>query len=155
MASALLIGCGEPAPSEPCLGEAPLAVTLPLQRLEGVSHEADGDREWARFAFDRAAHGEVTVTVEAPMPPYLEFSTGAPIAVKGDRLWSVRIDGLVGGAATDRMRADALDRYRIQEIVQVVDPETFRWVVGTVTGACVRLRADEEAGSVVLAVTPS
>ena len=98
------LSCAEPAPKAPCLTDAPQVVSLPFQRLVNVFHEAESGTEIARFDFDPAAVGDATITVEPATPPYIEFNTNHPIGVQGHQLWAVRIEGLVGGAATDRLR---------------------------------------------------
>jgi hypothetical protein len=150
-----LVGCSEPAPSEPCLGDEPVAVTLPFARLVRVSHEAQSDLELVRFEFDRSVAGTVTATAaEAAPGPYIEASSDAAVAPAGGRLTSVRIDGLIGGAATDRLRSDANDPYGIREVVQVADEAGPRWIVGTIESVCLRFRANVDAGLIVLSVTP-
>lgn len=154
--AAATMGCGAPAATTPCLDEAPRVVTVPFQRLENVSHEVEGGTELARFAFDPASPGEVTVTVEPAEGPFFEFNTSQPIGLQGHQLWSVRIEGLVGGAATDRVRSDNLETFGIREIAQVKDAteEAFHWIVGTAAGSCVRLGADADAATFVLHVSP-
>lgn len=147
-------GCGAPGPTQACLTDAPRVVTLPFQHFQNISHEAAGGSELARLAFDRAVPGEVTVTVERTLPqPYREFNTGEIIGVQGEQFWSIRVDGLVGGAASDRSRVDAGESHLIRDIVQVVDPQAFRWVVGTAAGACVRFGGTADSATVVLHVT--
>ena len=145
-------GCGPSSAPAPCLGDDAEVVSVPFQRLVTVSHELGDGFELARFAFDPAARGQATVSVQRATPPFIEFNVNEPIGVQGQQLWSVRIEGLVGGAATDRMRADVSETNQIREIVQVVDRGAFRWVVGTAAGSCVHLGADEETGIVVLHV---
>ena len=118
-----------------------------------VSHEAEGGTELARFAFDPAAAGDVTVTVDPAVGPFLEFPTGQPIGVQGHQLWSVRIVGLVGGASTDQVRSPIEERWQIREIVQVLDDGAFRWIVGTAAGSCMRLGVNESAALVLLHVS--
>jgi hypothetical protein len=147
------MSCAAPAPTAPCLAEAPRVVTVPFQRLVNVFHEAESGTEIARFDFDRATAGDVTVTVEPAIPPFIEFNTGQPIGVQGHQVWSVRMEGLVGGAATDRVRSDVGENHRIREIVQVQDPTASRWIVGTATGSCVRLGINVDAGTLVIHVS--
>ena len=151
--AALVSGCSGSGSRAPCLTNDPMAITFPFQRLENMSHEAEGDTELARFAFDPAALGEVTVTVEPALGPFVEFNTGQATDVQGDRLWSVRIEGLVGGASTDQVRATPSETHRIRNIVQVVDQNAFRWVVGTAAGACVRLGNEPNDAVVVVHVS--
>ena len=151
--AALVAGCVGSDSRAPCLTNNPTVITFPFQRLAIVSHEAEGGTELARFAFDPAALGEVKVTVEPALGPFIEFNTSQPIDVQGDRLWSIRIEGLVGGASTDRVRASPSETHRIREIVQVVDENAFRWVVGTAAGACVRLGNEPNDAVVVLHVS--
>jgi hypothetical protein len=147
-------GCSAPGPTAGCLTDAPQAVTLPFQHFEKVSHEIAGDSEVARFVFDPAVAGQVRVTVQRTLPqPYREFNTGEIIEVKREQFWSVRVDGLVGGAATDRIQVDPGETALIREVVQVVDAEDFRWVVGTAARACVRLGGMPETATVVLHAT--
>ena len=145
--------CGAPAATTPCLGEAAQVVGISSQRLLNVSHEAEGGTELARFVFDPAAQGDVTVTVDPAVGPFFEFSTGQPIGVQGHQLWSVRIVGLVGGTATDRVRSQLEERWQIREIVQVLDDGAFRWIVGTAAGSCVRFGVNESAALIVLHVS--
>lgn len=152
--AATVLAAGCVAPTGPCLGAAPETVTLPFGRLESVSHEAEGGVELARFAFDQTVAGVVTVTASPADGPFFDAAFGEAIPdVQGDRQTSVTMDGLVGGAATDRLRADAINPHRIREIVQVKDPDLSRWVVGTVGGSCVRLRPNIDAAIVSLIVT--
>lgn len=153
--SSALIGCGDPTSSEPCLGDQPVTVEIPFGRLEAVFHEAQSDLELARFVFDRSVAGSVTATAEAVAPGrFVEAPSGAPIDPQGDELTSIRIDGLIGGAATDRIQAGGDQPLAIREIVQVEEPAGFRWIVGTVEGRCRRLHSNADAGVIVLAVTP-
>jgi len=145
-------GCGPSSAPAPCLGVDAEVVSVPFRRLLNVSHELGDGFELARFVFDPAAPGQATVSVQPATPPFIEFNINEPIGVQGQQLWSVRIEGLVGGAATDRVRSDVAETNRIREIVQVVDRGTFRWVVGTAAGSCVRLGVDQETGVVVLNV---
>ncbi len=147
-------GCSAPGPTPGCLTDAPQVVSLPFQHFEHVSHDIAGDSEVARFVFDPAVPGEVTVIVQRTLPqPYREFNTGEIIGVQGEQFWSIRIDGLVGGAATDRLRVDPGETALIREVVQVVDAEAFRWVVGTAARACIRFGGTAETASVVLHAT--
>jgi hypothetical protein len=151
-----LLGCAEPAPSEACLGDEPVTVTLPFARLENIFHEAQPDLELVRFVFDRSVAGSVSATAEPAAPGhYVEAQTDVPVAPLGERLTSIRLDGLIGGAATDRVRADGGQPFAIRDIMQVKDPAGFRWIVGTTAGTCARLRANPDAGVIVLAVTAS
>lgn len=145
-------GCGPSTVEEPCLGDDVEVVSVPFQRLVNVSHELGDDFELARFVFDPGAIGQTKVSVQPATPPFIEFNVNEPVEIQGEQLWSVRMEGLVGGAATDRLRSGVTDPYRIREIVQVVDNEAFGWVIGTAAGSCVRLRADQETGVVVLYV---
>ena len=144
-------------PIEPCLASEPVTVSLERDRLDVVSHEAETDLELARFAYlptEEGGPASVTVVAE-PVEPgaFLDDRFGEPVTVQGSRLTRITIDGLVGGADTDRIRADPANPYAIREIVQVKG-EVPTWIVGTVDGVCLRLRANAEAGLVVLAVTP-
>lgn len=151
-----LLGCSETAPSEPCLSDEPVSVTLPFARLEDVFHEVQPGLELVRFVFDRSVAGSITATAEPAAPGhYVEALTDTPVSPSGERLTSIRIDGLIGGAATDRVRAGADQAFAVREIMQVKEPVGFRWIVGTIAGACTRLRANPDAGVIVLAVTPS
>lgn len=151
-----LLTCSEPAPSEACLGDEPVTVTLPFARLENVFHDAQPDLELVRFVFDRSVTGPVTVTAEPAAPGhYVEALSDVPVSPLGERLTSIRIDGLIGGAATDRIRAGGDQPSAIRDVMQVKDPAGFRWIVGTIGGTCARLRANPDAGLIVLAVTAS
>ena len=146
--------CAAQAPSGPCLADLPEIVTIPFSRLEQVSHEADGTTELVRFQFDPASAGVSSATVApADAGPFIEANIQEQVAVQGARLTAVRIEGLVGGAATDRLRVGPEEPYRIREVVQVSDPNAFRWIVGTTAGACLRLRSDDRAATISLIVT--
>ena len=152
----VLLGCSEPAPSEACLGDEPLTVTLPFARLENVFHDAQSDIELVRFVFDRSVAGSITATVEPAAPGhFVEALSDVPVSPLGERLTSIRVDGLIGGAATDRIQAGGGQPLAIRDVVQVKDPAGFRWIVGTIAGTCARLRANPDAGLIVLAVTAS
>jgi hypothetical protein len=151
-----LLGCAHAAPAEPCLGQEPVTVHLPFARLETVFHDVEPDLELARFVFDRSVAGSITATAEPAAPGhYVEASSDVPISPQGAKLTSIRIHGLVGGAATDRIRPGIDQPFAIRDIMQVKDPVDFRWIIGTVEGSCIRLHANKEAGLIVLAVTPS
>jgi hypothetical protein len=155
--AALVGGCGTPAPSAPCLGDAPMSVTLQRPRFEIVTWEAESDLELLRFVFqpaDEAPGAGVTVTAE-PIEPgiFLDARFGEPVVLDAPRLTSIAIDGLVGGADSDSMTAGAADPFVIRGIVQVKDDDVARWIVGTVEDVCLRLNANESSGLVVLAVT--
>lgn len=99
--------------------------------------------------------------VPSPLPPSrrhrvnIEALSDTPVAPQGDQLISIRIEGLVGGAATDRVRPGFDEPFAIRDIMQVKESDGFRWIIGTTAGVCRRLRANEEAGVIVLVVTRS
>ena len=144
-------------PLEPCLGSEPVTVGLERDRLDVVSHEAETDLELVRFAFlpaDEGGPGAITVVAEpVGSDPFLDARFGEPVTVQGARLTKITIDGLVGGADSDSIRSDPTDTHPIREIIQVKG-DVPTWIVGTVEGVCLRLRANADAGLVVLAVTP-
>ena len=144
-------------PIEPCLGTEPVTVSLERDRLDVVSHEAESDLELVRFAFlpaDEGGPAAITVVAEPVEPgPFLDARFGEPVTVQGSRFTKITIDGLVGGADSDGIRSDPADTHPIREIAQVKG-DVPTWIVGTVDGVCLRLRADPDAGLVVLAVTP-
>lgn len=152
----LPVACAEETPSGPCIGAEPVTVSLPFARLVSVSQEAQTDVELVVFRFDPSVAGDVTATAEKIDPGgFIEANVGEGVAPMGEEFISIRLDGLIGGAATDRIRVDPRDRYAIREVVQVRDEGRFRWIVGTLAGVCRRLTANGEAGLVVVAVTPS
>lgn len=154
MATIVAIGCSSP-PAGPCLGDQAETIDVPFRHFVNVSLEVEGDTELVRFEFDPTVAGATTITVAPAQAPYLEFVTGAPIGVQGERHTAVVVGGLVGGAATDRIRADLANRSHVREIVQVVEPEGFGWVVGSTADSCLRLRSNDEQGTVMILVTGS
>jgi hypothetical protein len=129
-------------------------VTVPFQHLLGVWHESDGEIELAQFRFDTSVPGSTQVTALPATPPYVEFAFGEPLAdIQGEDETKIVMDGLVGGASTDRIRADPINPYRIREIVQVVEEGGFGWVIGTDGDACLRLRSNVDQGTVTIVVT--
>ena len=144
-------------PVEPCLADEPVTVHLDRPRLDVLSHETEDDLELVRFAFlpaDVGGPAGITVVAEPVEPgPFLDSRFGEPLSVQGSRLTRITIDGMVGGADVDRIRADAGNPHAIREIVQVKG-DVPTWIVGTIDGVCLRLRANDDAGLVVLAVTP-
>ena len=157
VAAVAAIGCSAPPPTEPCLADEPVTVSLGRDRLDLVSHEAESDLELVRFAFLQAeagGPGTITAVAERIEPgPFLDARFGEPIAVQGSRLTRITVNGLVGGADSDRLRSDPANPYAIREIAQIKG-DLPTWIVGTIDGVCLRLRANEDAGLVVLAVTP-
>ena len=151
--------CATPPPPEPCLGADPQTVRLSRPVLEIVSHEVESDLELARFVFeplaaDAGGGGSVEVTASFVEPaPAVDARTGEAVVVQGQRVISVQIHGLAGGADTDRLRADPTAPHAIREIVQVESELGARWLIGVIDGVCARLRANEDAGVVVVAVT--
>jgi hypothetical protein len=142
------------SPTGPCLGAQAESVVVPFQHLLGVWHESDGQTELAQFRFDMTVPGSTRVTVALATPPYIEFAFGEARAdVQGQRETSVVMDGLVGGASTDRLQADPINPYRIREIVQVVEEDGFGWVIGTDGDSCLRLRSNVDEGTVTIVVT--
>jgi hypothetical protein len=150
------LACGDPEPSSACIAAEEVTVRIPFARLVVVSHEAQSDLELVRFEFDRSVAGDVKATAQAiERGDHIEASTGEVVTPQGEEFTSIRLDGLVGGAATDRIRSGRADPYGIREIVQVRDGDGFQWVVGTAADACRRLNANVDAGLLVLAVTPA
>jgi hypothetical protein len=145
--------CATP-PTGPCLGAAPESLVVPFQHLLGVWHESDGQTELAQFRFDPTIPGSTRVTASPATPPYIEFAFGEARAdVQGQRETSVVMEGLVGGASTDRIQADPINPYRIREIVQVIEEGGFGWVIGTDGDSCLRLRSNVDEGTVTIVVT--
>lgn len=145
--------CSSP-PTGPCLGAQPESVTVPFQHLLGVWHESDGEIELAQYRYDTSVPGSTRVTVAPATPPYVEFAFGEPLAaIQGEHQTEVMMEGLVGGASTDRLRADPINPYRIREIVQVAEDSGFGWVIGTDGDSCLRLRSNIGEGTVTIVVT--
>jgi hypothetical protein len=158
----LLAGCavlpvpvGQPAPTGPCLGDLPEIANLAFVRIARVELAQQGDTEVVRFVFDRSAPGFGSVTAEPASGPFFEASTDLPVAIDGDRLTSIKFEGLTGIGEADALRANPVDLAPVRAVIQVADRNVDRFVVGTVAGACLRFRVDDEAGTVALIVSPS
>jgi hypothetical protein len=155
VASVVGLGACVSSPSGPCLGTANETVSVPFERLVKVSHEVAGDTSAVRFEFDREVPGSTTVTAGPAQGPYGLFPTGEVLDdVLGDHDTRVVMDGLVGGASTDRIRSDGPEPYRVREVVQVIEDDAFGWIIGTAGRSCLRLRSDPGTGSVVILVSP-
>jgi hypothetical protein len=159
-ASALIVavvaGCAAltPAPSGPCLGELPEISNIEFNRLERVEIDVQGDVEVIRFVLDASQRGFGSVTAEPARGPFEEFMTGESVIPMGDRLTSVKFEGLVGGAHADRLREDPSSLLPVREVVRVSDRNVVRFIVGAVDGACLRLRVDPKLATVALLVSP-
>lgn len=153
LASLGLAGCAS-APSGPCLGTGPIAVTIPYGRMEVMSWESDGSTELVRFQFDPSISGTTTATVEPAEPgPFIDVAAGVPIDPDGATLTSIRLDGVVSVGQVDRLLAGEGDPSRIREIVPVQDAADLRVIVGTAAGQCLRLAADPSSARITLLIT--
>jgi len=149
-----LAACGAQPLDGPCLAsDAETTVQVPFGRLEGVSHEIEGDVEVAMFRFDRSVAGSTTIVVAPANRPYREFRFDEPVVIAGDRQLEIGLTGLIGGADADRLRSDPSDGQLIREIVQVVAKDGAAWVLGVDGRTCVRVRTSAEAATMTLLVT--
>ncbi len=148
-----LAGCAS-APSGPCLGYLPIAVTLPYGRMEVMSWESDGSTELVRFQFDPSVPGTTTATVEpAGDGPFIGRAFAEPVQPGGVVLTSVRLEGLDSVGQVDQLSAGEGDPSRIREIVPVQDASDLRVIVGTAAGQCLRLAADPSSARISLLIT--
>ncbi len=148
-------GCAiAPAPSGPCLEALPEIANLGYDRLSRMELDIQGDTEVVRFVFDPTDHGVASVTAEPARGPFLDAAFAEPVVPMGDRLTSIKFEGLTVIDQADRVRADPTDQDPVREVVQVTDPNVTRFIVGTVAGACLRLRVDPELATVALLVSP-
>jgi hypothetical protein len=154
-ASLALATCDAAEPLDgPCLAaDAATTVEVPFGRVEGVGHEIEGDVEVAMFRFDRSVAGPTTIEVAPASGPYREFRFDEPVAIAGGRQLEVAMTGLIGGADTDRLRADPTDGRAIREIVQVAAEDGAAWVLGVDGQTCIRVRTSAEAATMTILVT--
>lgn len=143
-----------PAPSGPCLDDLPEIANLASGHLVRMELDVQGDTEVVRFVFDPTDRGVGSVTVEPARGPFFEAGFGAPVVPMGDRLTSVKFEGLTVIDQADGLRADPGSPQPVREVVQVEDRNVTRFVVGTAAGACLRSRADPASATVALLVSP-
>jgi hypothetical protein len=155
LAVAAVTSCGlTPAPSGPCLEALPEIANLEYDRIDRVELDIQGDTEVVRFVFDPADRGFGSVTAEPGQGPFVDAAFEEPVTPMGDRLTSIKFEGLTGVGQADRLRADPTDGAPVREVVQVADRNVTRFIVGTVAGACLRLRVDPKQATVALLASP-
>ncbi len=152
---AAITGCAlTPAPSGPCLEAIPEIANLEYDRIARVELDIQGDTEVVRFVFDPTDRGFGSVTAEPAQGPFVHAAFDEAVTPMGDQLTSVKFEGLSGVGQADRLRADPTDGAPVREVVQVADRNFTRFIVGTVAGACLRLRVDPQLATVALLVSP-
>jgi len=160
VAVALLIaGCSTvtpfaPEPSGPCLGDLPEISNWGLDHLAVVDLDTDGRTDVVRFTFDPTDPGVASVTAEPATGRWVEVNTAQPVEPIGDRLTSVKFEGLLTVDGAERLGADPVDPIAaVRDVVWVDHPNVTRFIIGTVAGACLRMRQDAAAGTVTVLVT--
>lgn len=156
LSAGLLTGCSVEPLQGPCLpADAEELIQVPFGRLAGVSHEIEGGIEVAQFRFDRTVPGATMISVSPAAGQYRELRFDEAVNVAGARQIEVRMTGLVGGADTDRLRADPVDTSAIREIVQVSNEEGAAWIVGVDGPTCIRVRTSADAATMSILATAS